>query len=33
MWEDNIKMNLPEKGSMGLTGFGWLRTWSSGGLL
>jgi len=35
-WEDNIKMDLRETGidgSMGRTGFGWLRIGSSGGLL
>jgi hypothetical protein len=32
-WEDNIKMDLREKGWMGRTGFGWLRIWSNGGLL
>jgi hypothetical protein len=32
-WEDKIKTNLREIGSMGLTGFGWLRIGSSGGLL
>jgi hypothetical protein len=31
-WEDNIKMDL-RYGSMGQTGFGWLRIGSSGGLL
>jgi hypothetical protein len=32
-WEDNIKMDLMEKGSMGRTGFGRLRIGSSDGLL
>jgi hypothetical protein len=32
-WEDNIKMDLREIGSMGRTGFGWLRIGSTGGLL
>jgi hypothetical protein len=32
-WEDNIKMELREIGSMRRTGFGWLRIGSSGGLL
>jgi hypothetical protein len=32
-WEDNIKMDLRERGIDGGTGFGWLRTGSSGGLL
>jgi hypothetical protein len=32
-WEDNIKMNLREIGIDGGTGFSWLRTGSSGGLL
>jgi hypothetical protein len=32
-WEDNIKMDLREIGSMGRTGFDWLRIGSSGGLL
>jgi hypothetical protein len=32
-WEDNIKMDLREKGSMGRTGFSWLRIGSSGGLV
>jgi hypothetical protein len=35
-WEDNIKMGLRETGidgSMGRTGFGWLRIGSFGGLL
>jgi hypothetical protein len=31
-WEDNIKIGLRE-GSMGRTGFGWLRMWSGSGLL
>jgi hypothetical protein len=31
-WEDNIKMDLQEIGSMGRTGFSWLRIGSSGGL-
>jgi hypothetical protein len=29
-WEDNIKMDFREIGSIGLTGFGWLRIESSG---
>jgi len=32
-WEDNIKMDLREIGSMGRTVFGWLRIGSSDGLL
>jgi hypothetical protein len=32
-WEDNIKLDLREKGSMGRTGFGCLRIGSGGGLL
>jgi hypothetical protein len=32
-WEDNITINLRLIISMGLTGFGWLRIGSSGGLL
>jgi hypothetical protein len=32
-WEDNIKMDLGEIGIDGATGFSWLRTGSSGGLL
>jgi hypothetical protein len=32
-WKDNIKMDLKQTGSMGQTGFGWLRIWSSGGIL
>jgi hypothetical protein len=32
-WEDNIKMDLREMGSMGRTGFSWLIIGSSGGLL
>jgi hypothetical protein len=32
-WEDNIKMDLREIGSMGRTGFRWLRIGSSGGIL
>jgi hypothetical protein len=32
-WEDNIKMDLREIGSMRRTGFSWLRIGSSGGLL
>jgi len=32
-WEDNIKMDLREMGSMRRTGFGWLRIGSSGRLL
>jgi hypothetical protein len=32
MWEDNIKMDLRETGSMGRTGFSWLRIGSNGGL-
>jgi hypothetical protein len=32
-WKDNIKWNLRRYGSMGRTGFGWLRIGSSGGLL
>jgi hypothetical protein len=32
-WEDNIKLDLREKGIDGRTGFGWLRIGSSGGLL
>jgi hypothetical protein len=32
-WEDNLKMDLREIGSMGRTGFSWLRIESSGGLL
>jgi hypothetical protein len=32
-WEDNIKLDLREEGSMGRTGFSWLRIGSSGRLL
>jgi hypothetical protein len=32
-WEDNIKIDPKEIGSMGRTGFGWLRIDSGGGLL
>jgi hypothetical protein len=32
-WEDNINMDLRGIGSMGWTGFGWLRIGSGGGLL
>jgi hypothetical protein len=32
-WEDNIKLDLREMGSMGHIGFSWLRIGSSGGLL
>jgi hypothetical protein len=32
-WEDNIKMDLREKGIDGKTGFGWLRIGSNGGIL
>jgi hypothetical protein len=32
-WEDNIKMDVRKIGSMGRTGFGWLRIGSYGGLL
>jgi hypothetical protein len=32
-WEDNIKMDLSEQGSMGQTGLGWLWAGSSSGLL
>jgi hypothetical protein len=32
-WEDNIKIDLGRQGSMGRTGFSWLRIGSSGGLL
>jgi hypothetical protein len=32
-WEDNIKMDLREIGVDRRTGFSWLRTWCSGGLL
>jgi hypothetical protein len=32
-WEDNIRMDLREVGSMGRTGFSWLRIGSGGGLL
>jgi hypothetical protein len=32
-WEDNVTMDLREKGSMGRTGFSWLRIGSSGGIL
>jgi hypothetical protein len=32
-WEENIKWTLGRQGSMGRTGFGWLRIESSGGLL
>jgi hypothetical protein len=32
-WEDNIKLNLRDIGSMGRTGFNWLRIGSSGGLV
>jgi hypothetical protein len=32
-WEDNIKLDRREIGSMGRTAFGWLRIGSSGGLL
>jgi hypothetical protein len=32
-WEDDIKINLREIGSMGRTGFSWLRIGSSGGLV
>jgi hypothetical protein len=32
-WEVNIKIDLRELGSMGRTGFCWLRIGSSGGLL
>jgi hypothetical protein len=32
-WEDNIKMDLRRWGSMGRTGFSWLRISSSGELL
>jgi hypothetical protein len=31
-WEDNIKVDLRDIGSMRRTGFGWLRIRSSGGL-
>jgi hypothetical protein len=32
-WEDNIKLDLRERGIYGGTGFSWLRIGSSGGLL
>jgi hypothetical protein len=32
-WEDNIKLDLREMGSMGQNGFGWLRIEFNGGLL
>jgi hypothetical protein len=32
-WDDNIKMDLREIGSIWRTGFGWLRIGSSGGLV
>jgi hypothetical protein len=32
-WEDNIKMDLGRQGSIGRTGFSWLRIGSSNGLL
>jgi hypothetical protein len=32
-WENNIKMDLMEIGIDGATGFSWLRTGSSGGIL
>jgi hypothetical protein len=32
-WENNIKMDLKELGSEGMTGFMWLRIESSGGFL
>jgi hypothetical protein len=32
-WEGNIKLALGRYGSMGRTGFSWLRIGSSGGLL
>jgi hypothetical protein len=32
-WEDNIKMDLRERGIDGRTGFVWLRIGTSGGLL
>jgi hypothetical protein len=32
-WEDYVKLDFWEKGSMGRTGFIWLRIGSSGGLL
>jgi hypothetical protein len=32
-WEDNIKMDLREIGSIWRTGFVWLRIGSGGGLL
>jgi hypothetical protein len=32
-WEDNIKLDLRRQGSMGRTGFSWLRIESGGGLL
>jgi hypothetical protein len=31
-WEDNIKWTLGRQGSMGQTGFSWLRIGSNGGL-
>jgi hypothetical protein len=33
MWKDNFKWTLGRWGSMGRTGFSWLRIGSSGGLL
>jgi hypothetical protein len=32
-WKDNIKMDIKETGTMGRSGFGWLRMGSSGGFL
>jgi hypothetical protein len=32
-WEDNLSWTLGRQGSMGRTGFSWLRIGSSGGLL
>jgi hypothetical protein len=32
-WEDNIKLDLREIGIVGVTGYGWLRMGSNGGLL
>jgi hypothetical protein len=32
-WEGNIRMDLREMGSMGRTGFSWLKIESNGGLV
>jgi hypothetical protein len=32
-WEGNIKMDLREMGIDGANGFGWLRIWSTVGLV